>query len=260
MKEPVTSSIGGPFSVRQYPIACRVNHERLADAAQAGIKYVEVDVPQRDQVSSFRKTLAELNLVPSSVVVRMDIRSDAGISHVGQAFATVEQLGAQIVFTSIRTDDADRTAALQRLRSVGHWAQQHGITVAMETHPDLAANGQAALDTMAAVRHDNIRINFDTANVYYYNHDVDTVGELRKILPYVASLHLKDTTGEFHSFEFPPLGDGIVDFPGVLALLEGSQFAGPLTLELEGPAVDRVGFRQALRSSLAYLQTLGLQP
>ena len=46
----------------------------------------------------------------------------------------------------------------------------------------MAHNGDIALETMKAVDHPNIRINFDTGNVYYYNHDVTAVAEVQKII------------------------------------------------------------------------------
>ena len=59
------------------------------------------------------------------------------------------------------------------------------------------------------------------------------------MLPYVVSVHLKESArGEPLSFDFPALGEGIVDFPEVFRLLGERGFRGPYTMELEGPLVD----------------------
>src|SRR5207302_1865217 len=101
-------------------------------------------------------------------------------------------------------------------------------------HPDLAHNGEVALGTMRAIDHPNVRINYDTGNVYYYNEGVDGVAELRKILEYVGAVHLKDTSGGYRAWNFPALGQGVVNFPEIFRLLNGRGFYGPFTMELEG--------------------------
>ena len=68
---------------------------------------------------------------------------------------------------------------------------------------------------MKGVNHPNVRINFDTGNIYFYNQNTDVVAELRKIIDYVASVHLKETDGGYESWNFPALGKGVVDFPAV---------------------------------------------
>ena len=132
-----------------------------------------------------------------------------------------------------RRRDDDLAAAYARLRQVGDVAARHGLVVALETHPNLISNGDVARRTMEAVAHPSIRVNYDTANVHYYNHGVDSVAELRKVLPYVAALHLKESKGAYESFDFPPLGQGIVDFPAIFRLLDEAGFSGPTTLEIE---------------------------
>ena len=244
--------------MRRYVVACRTQREQLPVVAAAGLKYVEIDIVPESEVASLKGALTDLGLVASSVVVRMDINSDAGIAHLPSAFSVVEQLGASVVFTSVSANESEAEAAIQRLRRVGDLAKEHGLTVALETHRNLAENSRVQLRTMSAVDHENIRINFDTGNIYYYNRGLDAVSELSHALPYVASLHLKDTMGEYESFDFPPLGQGIVDFPGVFNLLDHWRFDGPLTMELEGPIIQELGLAKALEVSISYLKDLGL--
>jgi inosose dehydratase len=79
-----------------------------------------------------------------------------------------------------------------------------------------------------------VRINFDTANVYFYNHGVDAVAELERLAEFVAAVHLKDTDGGYRHWHFPALGRGVVDFGGVFRVLDEAGYAGPYTLEIEG--------------------------
>jgi len=108
----------------------------------------------------------------------------------------------------------------------------------METHPDLCQNAANMLETMEAVDHPWVGVNYDTANVYYYNEGIDTVAELTKAAGHVRGVHLKDTHGGFHDGNFPVFGEGVVDFAAIDRVLRDSPYKGPLVMELEGGIFD----------------------
>lgn len=112
---------------------------------------------------------------------------------------------------------------------------------------------------MEAIKHPAVRVNFDTANVYFYNQNVTAVGELGKVIDYVASVHLKDTTGGYEDWTFPTLGTGVVDFAEVFRMLNARGFAGPFTMELEGTKgveLDEAGQLKYIADSVAYLRRI----
>lgn len=240
-------------------ISCITRPDRFGVVAAAGIRHVEVPLPSPDQAPALKADAAAHGLTISSVQVRFGLQSEPDLAEIDRSFQTVRDLGAAIVFTSVHGDDADLETAYRRLRLVGDVAARHGLTIAIETHPNLASNGEVARGTIEAVAHPSIRVNYDTANVHYYNHGVDSVAELRRALPYVAAVHLKDSKGLYESFDFPPVGQGIVDFPAVFRLLDGAGFNGPATLEIEFlQHPDPEGeFARVLRESVAYLRETG---
>jgi L-ribulose-5-phosphate 3-epimerase len=240
-------------------ISCITRPDRFGTVAAAGIKHVEVALPSPDQAPALKADAAAHGLAISSVQVRLDLQRETDLAEIDRSFQTVRDLGAAIVFTSVHADDADLETAYRRLRQIGDVAARHGLTVALETHPNLVSSGEVARRTMESVAHPSIRVNYDTANVHYYNHGVDSVAELRKALPHVAAVHLKDSKGLYESFDFPPVGQGIVDFPAIFRLLDEAGFKGPATLEIEflrhpDPEVE---FTRVLRESVAYLRKIG---
>ena len=112
--------------------------------------------------------------------------------------------GRRLSLLASTRGEAGRNVVYDRLRAIGENAAPFGIKVCLETHPDMAHNGDIALETMKAVDHPNIRINFDTGNVYYYNHDVTAIKEVQKIIEYVGAVHLKDTNGGYRTWNFRP--------------------------------------------------------
>ena len=124
----------------------------------------------------------------------------------------------------------------------------------------MGTNGDVHLETMKQIDHPNIRVNFDAANITYYNKNTDACTELKKIIDYVATVELKDHNGEYETWNFPTLGTGVVDIPGVLKILKEHNYAGPITMEVEGikgVEWDEATTKKAIADSAAYLRSLG---
>lgn len=127
-----------------------------------------------------------------------------------------------------------KETAYERLRRAGEIARRHGVIIALETHSDLGTNGDVHRETMKHIGHPNVRVNFDTGNITYYNQGADVVTELKRIVEYVATVELKDHGGQARTWDFPALGQGKIDFAGVLDVLKAHSYAGPITIEVEG--------------------------
>jgi sugar phosphate isomerase/epimerase len=221
-------------------IACRVRSyapfEELAFAhlAGLGIRFLEVRVPQPQAVDDLRVELQRYGLAVSTLHGECDLSRADVAEQVAAQLPVFDVLGCKIFFTSVKSCDLPLETVYRRLREVGDAVAQHGVTLALETHPDLVTNADTALQTLCGVHHPAVRINFDTANVYFYNRDADGVQVLSRLVDYVAAVHLKDTDGKYRHWYFPALGRGIVDFPEVFRILDGAGFTGPCTLEIEG--------------------------
>ena len=192
-------------------IACRVaSYGKFEDRAwthlpEIGIHNIEAQVPAPDELAQLKKKLADHGLTASSLQGSCDVQKPDAAEVMKPQLEACAELGAKICFLSAKAGEADRSAVYDRLRTIGDDAAGRGVTVAVETHPDLAENGTVARETMEAVNHANVRINFDTANIYFYNDGLKADTELPKVIDYVAAIHLKDTTGGFKTWNFPAL-------------------------------------------------------
>jgi sugar phosphate isomerase/epimerase len=224
-----------------------------------GVKHVEFGLPAADDIPALMAKLASHGLSPTTVIASADIAGDAYPDQWADICERATQLGVKVVFTSVLAGDNPREAVYARLRAAGDVAARHGIRIAMETHPDLMTNGTVATETLQAVAHPNIGMNFDCANIMYYNEGTTTVAQLEKIAPRVFSVHLKDSAGLYKTWNFPTLGQGIVDFPRVFEILNGAGFYGPFTMELEGIEGQRLNAEEAcadVAASVEYLRSI----
>lgn len=246
-------------------LACRpASYQKFADGAyphlaSIGVKHVEIAVPE--DIDAELARLAEHGLSVTSVQAKCELETgDAAERFKPQIDATV-RLGAKLMFVSANTKGTEKSVCYERLRAMGDDAAAAGVTIVLETHPDLITNGDVARETMEGVDHPHVRVNWDTANVYYYNEGVDGLAELEKVLDFLGAVHLKDTNGEFKTWHFPAFGEGIVDFKEVFRRVNERGFYGPFTMEIEGvkgDQFDRAQTEDRVARSVAHLRAVGV--
>lgn len=226
-----------------------------------GVRHVEIPLPKPEDTARVQAELARHGLTAASIQVGTDVGNPVLADHFDEAARRVrEEFGARYIFTSAHAGQHGLQAAYEALARAGDAAARHGVTIVLETHPDLGTNGAVAAVTMRAVNHPNVRVNWDPANVYYYNENCDGRREFDLALPFVAAVHLKDTGGGFHAWDFPALGEGVVDFAYILGRLRDSGFSGPCTMEIEGVKDERLTPGQhvaRVQKSVEHLRALG---
>jgi len=230
-----------------------------AHLARIGVRNVEIAVPAPGQAEGVRAQLAEHGLTATSLNCPCDLSQDPETMR--EKLEAGQAMGVPLFFISAKAGDLPKPEAYRRLRARAELAGEYGITLSLETHPDLGENATEARATLLAVGHSNLRWNLDTANLYYYNPNIDAVEETRKGADLIASVHLKDTNGGYRCWWFPALGEGVVDFAGVFRLLNERGFHGPFTFELEGiqgEELDEAATQARVAKSLEHLKSLGL--
>lgn len=234
--------------------------EALPHAAACGFKYVFMNIIQPDEVEATKKKLAKYGLTVSVFRGETDLARPSSVEELSEQLATCEAMGVRYMFLSPKFADAPREKIIERLKKIGPIARRHGVTIGLETHPPLGTNGAAHVQTMKEINDPNIRVNFDTGNITYYNKNADAVAELKKCLPYLGMVEIKDHNGELETWNFPPLGKGKVDIPRVVALLKEHGYTGPITIEVEGTkGVERPKsqIKTEIAESARYLRSLG---
>jgi sugar phosphate isomerase/epimerase len=225
-----------------------------------GIRWVEIGAPAPGQVDAVAGHLQQYGMRAASVCFYGPHGEPDFLESLSQAVDSAARLGAPVMFTSQHAGKTPRPELYARLRSAGDICAGRGVTLCLETHPDLCMNSERALETMQGINHPNVRINFDAANIHYYNEGAIALAELRPIVDYVRSVHLKDSAGGFHEHNFPAIGDGAVDWKGIISLLNARGMTGPFTLEMEGIAGEDLTFEQTeqrIRRSIEFLRGIG---
>jgi L-ribulose-5-phosphate 3-epimerase len=254
-----TTSLDNPLAIRL------ANYGKFQDAAwthlpSIGVHHVFMDVPSPGDVDAVQKKLTASGLTATVLRGEADLAKESSVDELAVQLETCEKLGVKYMFLSPKHPGAEKEAVYERLRRAGDVAKKHGVTIVLETHPDLGTNGDVQRETMRKINHPNVRVNFDTGNITFYNQGRDAATELKKIIDYVATVEVKDHDGRLESWNFPVLGAGVVDFPAVLRVLEEHHFRGPITMEVEGfqgVVLDQVQTEEYIEDSAAYIKSLG---
>ena len=223
------------------PLSYRIGYANqpqlpLDRIAKLGIQWLEIDLADGQTAGEVLSLLAPHGLRVATLTVFLKLSDEGLVAQVTAAAASAQTLGALGLLAVTHSGGVPLETAHRLLRQICDIAAARGLWVAIETHPDLCENGTKAAAILAAVNHPAFGWNLDTANIYYYNEGVNVVDEARKAAQFVRSVHAKDTPGGFHDPNFPNLGEGVVDFAGVAAVLDEVGFTGPWTMELEGVA------------------------
>ncbi len=224
-----------------------------------GVKYVFMQTPGPDQVDAIASKLTANKLEALVLRGSAELSKESFVEDLKAQLDTCQKMGVHYMFLSAKRGEVSKEVAYERLRAAGDEARARDLVIALETHPDLGTNGDVQLETMKAIDHPNVRVNFDTGNITYYNENTTALDELKKSIAYVATFELKDHMGGLESWDFPMLGKGKVDFGAILATLRENKYAGPVTIEFEGTkgvTLTQEQTLQAIADSVAYARTL----
>ena len=211
--------------------------EALAGIAAAGYRYVELSavpgwtehVDLGTPPDETRRKVESYGLEAVSLSGHSDLTTADGLAHGLEAVRWASEYGLPIVNSAVgghQSADENESAFLDNIGTLADAADAAGVVVALEIHGDIMASSDVTIPLLEKIGRDSIRVNYDTANVEFYSGE-KAVDDLPKITPYLAHVHLKDTTGGKGNWNFPGCGDGIVDFARVLEILRDAGYTGP---------------------------------
>ena len=118
----------------------------FAHLEKIGIRNLEIPAPAPDQVDAVRERLREHGLRATSLLCPCDLAEDP--ESMRERLEAGRAMEVPIFFISAKAGDLPKPEAYARLRARGALADEYGITLSLETHPDLGENATEARATM----------------------------------------------------------------------------------------------------------------
>lgn len=161
--------------------------------------------------------------------------------------------------------EAELSTVLDYLERIGKLCEPYGILPCLHPHANTMVMFESEIDYVMH-RTDPARIWFGPDTAHLTVGKCDAVAIFQRYAGRIRFVHLKDVKKnkavvgddgkegfEIYS-SFLELGEGEVDIPGCLKVLEGVGYDGHLTIELDG---SRFGNKESAAMNLAYMRRQG---
>ncbi len=248
--------------------------EALRGLAEAGFENVEIgavkgflehldpDAITDDVIADTRRLLEQNGLRAVSMSGHAQLHTEEGVTRLRNVLRAGRELGIEVLNTF--TGDAEAPDEIrafeENVRAVATEAEESGVRLCIETDSNLLPTAEIGIRILEEIGHPGVRFNYDPGNVVYYT-GADPATDIAFALPRLGHFHLKDQRGGQGVADFPPLGEGDVDIPGLLTALRSVDFAGPVSMEIEftnyeWPPWDECV--EAARRGKAYWDGLGI--
>ena len=156
--------------------------------------------------------------------------------------------------------DAIWGSVVERVRTLGEYAQGKGLEVVIELEPFTQALVKD-VDELARfvneVNHPAVRANADISHLHLARASFDDVKKLEGL---IGHIHLSDCDGERHGDL--PAGRGVTPIKGYLKAIADTGYSGTVSIELEySPDPDQIveWVEEAYRETAAIMSDLGVR-
>jgi L-ribulose-5-phosphate 3-epimerase len=216
--------------------------------SKAGFRYVELTALPESQariapehmtpedVQALRRLMATYELTPISLSGHCDLSTFEGVELFKARIDLASELGIRIINTVTTFSESPKAVEVERfftnMWGIIPYARERGVRIALETHGGLTATTDECLRTLERLGSDWVGINYDTANVIFFQ-GVRPEEDIVQIAPYVIHVHLKDSLGQEGVDDYPPLGQGNIDFKRIISVLDAAGYTGPYSAEIE---------------------------
>lgn len=136
-------------------------------------------------------------------------------------------------------------------KEVGEYAQNKGITIALENHGGITKTPDRIEKLLSGVNLSSVGLNYDPANFHHCK--VNPEEALKSLKEYIVYVHLKDSQFINDVHEYKAVGEGEIDWTGIFNWLKTS-YQGYAMIEYENP--DDVV--EGTKHSLDYLRNNGV--
>ena len=223
-----------------------------------------------ERAREMRNTVEGAGLVCDAFSAHIDIGAPGGLDRALRRLRFAGALGAKRFATNAAKAQY-RESFEAAVEPLAREAERAGVVLALENpgdgSPNLIDDAAAAAELVRSIGSPWIGINYDPGNLRTHEPDTDAAADVRAFGPGLVSLHVKDATPEGEWLRYCAVGEGIIDYEGILrhcdaldprpaysieAPLRLARKPGGTTKRDETPRpLDEI--REALRASIAWI-------
>jgi len=132
-------------------------------------------------------------------------------------------------------------AITEGLRQSAVYAEEGGVTLALENHGRITNNIDTLTGILKEVGSESLKVNLDTGNFYWFGYKLSEVEAIfKKLAPITAHTHMKNGTTDRREerrkpgeIKLVPLPEGDIDLAKAVKLLKAKGYKGVISMEDE---------------------------
>lgn len=255
--------------------------QALEGVSKAGFKYVELtgvagwtehvrsemDLGELDNVKAL---LRKYDLEVIALSGHCNLMDPGQLDNFKQNIKLAGKLGCEFIVSSTgeahnsTNHDTQDEQLVENLNKLLPLCRESGVKLVLEIHGEHSTGAQLK-KIVEMVGSEDLRINYDTANVVFYGKSLPDK-DIVDCVEYVDYVHLKDKGGAPDEWNFPALGKGWLKLEETLRYLDSQNYSGPLSVEIEftqdftmneKKPGDLEIVNEAVKESFTYLKKLG---
>ena len=152
----------------------------------------------------------------------------------------------------------NKASIVATLNELGRQVSELGLTAVLHQHTGTCVESRdETYAVMDAVNTQFLKFGPDIGQLQ--KGGSDPVQVVKDFLPIVHHMHLKDYCGGEKFLGYCPLGQGKVNIPAILDMMEGRAIAGRVMVELDSPPPQPIPAIETARIAKHYLESQGVQ-
>jgi len=184
---PLSRALSGIKAAGYRYVAWGTEHVE-ADGRRAPV--VAADAPPA-QAAELAKRCRDLGLTPVMMFSTIYPEDPRGLEVLTQRIKQAAAAGVPQVLTFGHTEGGNAKVWIERFKTLGPVAQDHGVMLVVKQHGGSTGTGEACAKIVREVAHPNVMVNYDAGNVMDYL-NVDPIPDILKCADVVRSFCIKD--------------------------------------------------------------------
>lgn len=258
---PLERALTGIKSAGYEYVAWGTSHQEEGESKRVPV--MAADAPP-EKAKELGKRCRDLGLEPLMMFSGIYPENPKGLEVLTNRIKQASAAGIPQVLTFGHTMGGNRKLWIERFKTLGPIAKDHGVMVVVKQHGGSTGTGEACAEITREVNHPAIMVNYDAGNVMDYL-DIDPLPDIKKCADVVRSFCMKDHRNWPKDQDCAP-GFGEIDHYRLLSHVSHTGLKMPLACEnIAAPLLpfpqDPAGVDALARRTREYLETViaGLQ-
>ncbi|MBM4045942.1 MAG: sugar phosphate isomerase/epimerase [Planctomycetes bacterium] len=230
----------------------------------------------RVSIADLKTLLHQLGLNPIYLLCECDFLGPFGQELVKRRVDFAVKLGATLlgIGQPPKSTPGSVHGLVRSIQRLADYAAERNVTLLIESLCWVFRNAETSNAMLSRIRRPNVKIMYNLAHALAKNDGIKPEDEVVALGGNLGGLFLKDFGGSKpggrapygdtnYNWDFPPLGDGLVDFPAVFERLKDFPGDLPCVLQLEGgphnEGYSLDDYQRDVRKALAYLRSIGVE-